>query len=172
MRTVLFVGMLLLAVPAAGQEVAMADLQMADGKVVLRATGAAFTGEMMHYHPDGAVSSRSAYVEGLRHGLDRDWDRNGHLRGERMWANDRRHGTDRVFDHNGKLLLETTWVDGAREGAVVWFYPEGGKRYETAFAHGKRHGIWRQFAADGSLSMETEWDMGTLVRRHNPHAGH
>lgn len=162
---VLFVG------TAAAQDVEMADLSMSDGLVVVTSTGTPLTGNMVHRHGDGSMASSEGYVDGRRHGMEREWDPDGTLRLEAAWVEGRRHGAQKLFDHDGQMLLSAEWKEGVREGATVWYYPSGQVMWETHFAAGAEHGKWSQFGPDGELYIEAWYENGEKVRRRNARGG-
>lgn len=124
------------------------------------------------WHPNGNKDSERTFKEGQVDGPMRHWDHNGVLRQEHHFKAGQPHGKDTLWDHNGALLYTATYVEGKLDGPAIWWYPDGQKRWETHYAMGERTGTWAQYAPDGDLRMRSEWDNGTLVSRHNPHADH
>ena len=124
------------------------------------------------WHENGQQERVMTFQNGRPDGVMRHWDEHGTLRQEHTYRAGQDHGDHRIWDHTGALLYSAAYADGALNGPAVWRYPDGSKRWETHYTAGVRTGTWRQYDPEGGLQMETEWADGTLVRRHNPHAGH
>ena len=85
----------------AGQELARTQLDAGTGKLV-RASSSRRT--------------ESDYVDGLLHGVHREYDADGRLRGESHWAGGEMHGVATRWDESGAKRSEQRYVDGARDG--------------------------------------------------------
>jgi antitoxin component YwqK of YwqJK toxin-antitoxin module len=79
-----------------------------DSDLVMHYRGQPFTGVAFERAANGAYCEL-AYVEGLQHGVTREWDAEGRLRATETWDANTRHGVSRTYDDHGSVVCEQWW---------------------------------------------------------------
>lgn len=126
----------------------------------------------------GRVYSVTCYLNGMKHGYTRNYDRNtfqlgnekfyhsdqahgperrfknGVLVAERYYHGGKQHGPDRTFYDNGSPRGEAFYNSGAKQGPERAFYEDGTLKSEKWYADGHLHGWWRQWTENGKLYVE------------------
>ena len=121
----------------------------------------------------GEREDETFFLDGLRHGESRSWDRNGNVRSIFRYERGKQHGLQEVFDDAGERTLTSEYSDGIKHGETTWWFDSESKRWETHYAQGKRTGKWSQFTRNGNISMESVWANDTLISRiDHLHSGH
>ncbi len=101
---------------------------------------------------DGRLKFRAAYVHGLQHGLQQQWDQEGRLLCTTRF--DRGTGVDLWFDAGAtgdwRLAEEREYVCGMRHGIERWWSGEAVREEQMLFED-QKHGIERMWNARGRL---------------------
>ncbi|HRC57055.1 MAG TPA: hypothetical protein PKU97_14075, partial [Kofleriaceae bacterium] len=110
------------------------------------------TGEMLTFHDNGQLATRTPMVRGLRHGIYQELNPRGKVVLEGAYASDQRHGLWIERDGEGRVARQSTYVDGKLDG-VVRRYVRGELASEVTYALGVREGPYRELqpGADGEL---------------------
>lgn len=90
-------------------------------------------------HPNGARKVRIPLVDGVPHGLVREW-----------WA-------------NGKLRFEVRYVHGRRHGELRFYYPSGALESMRHYVDGEKHGRFTDWFESGRVAAEGRYDHDRLV---------
>lgn len=81
--------------------------------------------ELVQYHSDGSLLSRSNYVLGVLHGPFELGDPAQVIRLRGKYLNDDWDGVRSIYDQKGKLEREETYYAGWKEGLVTYYQPNG-----------------------------------------------
>lgn len=79
-----------------------------------------------HYSNNTQMAIEVHWLEGLLHGIEREWYEDGTLLRECTWRYDRAHGVEREWYEDGTLQYECTWIYGLLHG-VEWLFHGNGK---------------------------------------------
>lgn len=124
------------------------------------------------YFRDGVIKSSGAYVEGEKHGVHREYDKEGTIINSRIY----KYGTEVAKGiigktgqvegeweerySNGNVKESGTYENGLRTGKWL-FYHENGKMNQTgSFRKGKPHSVWKWYYSDGSMKREENYRNG------------
>lgn len=140
----------------AGGEVVGVRLFHPDGRIELESPRRAGEPNGTEYQWDDTGQLRSAlpYVDGLEHGVSRQWAPDGSLLG----TYELRHGTGLDLwrgqrEDGSRYLAEARSVVSGQRHGYEWLIDEGQRSVfrEARFAGGLEHGIHREFNAAGQL---------------------
>lgn len=98
------------------------------GKVVLEA-----------HHFSGAVSHRTTYVNGVKHGPFIE------------------------YDHEGKKVEEGNFLNGEQEGSWISYYPNGNKKMQANLSRGELHGEMLRYYEDGTVEVNHFYEFGNYT---------
>ncbi len=124
------------------------------------------------YFSDGTIQSSGSFVEGEKHGVHRDYDKEGTIIASRVYE----YGTEVAQGIIGKSgTLEGEWEERYENGELKeagtyenglrtdkWkFYSEEGKLIQSgSFRKGKPHGEWKWYYRDATLRREENYRNG------------
>jgi len=73
-----------------------------------------------HYHPGSDILRYEAsYVNGLHHGVEKSYYKDGTLLHESLWVNGQLHGMEREFYCQGLLKNKALWIRGYRRNDLL-----------------------------------------------------
>ena len=79
---------------------------------------------------------------------------------EGEYLNKKRHGIGKEYSKNGVLLYEGEYLNGKRHGIGKEYSKNGVLLYEGEYLNGKRHGLGKEYSKDGELIFEGEYING------------
>lgn len=122
------------------------------------------TQEVVQHFASGEVSRRHFEVEGKKEGMMTEYYRDGKLRSERNFKNDKQTGRA-VFYHPSGQVMEVQYFDenAMKQGGDSTFYEDGRLQMVLNFQDNKKHGYLRKWSPEGTLIYEARYDMDTLV---------
>lgn len=103
------------------------------------------TGELLTFHDNGEVATRTTLIRGMRHGRYQELSPRGKVLVSGSYANDLRHGAWVERDAEGRLVRESRYVEGKLDG-VLRRYWRGQLASETTYVAGVRQGPYRELA--------------------------
>lgn len=110
------------------------------------------------YHPDGKVSMRNTWRNGVQEGEEQTYHQNGKLIESRTYRNGARaDGLVETFDANGKLRTRMTQVKGQTEGELLLFYPDGTVESRSLYVNGIQTGPSTSYFPDGKVQRTTNY---------------
>ena len=126
------------------------------------------------YYEGGEKETEAEYREGLLHGVERRWTRQGKLTSEYSFRFGRRHGEFTVWDHFGSPATQGEYKGGLPTGKWQWRKlssiqetAKGGKvdynTIEGNWIDGLPHGNWRGTYSNGREYFSMTWDRGRLI---------
>ena len=93
-------------------------------------------------------------INGVKHGLSREWYKSGRLMHERMYADGDYHGLSRYWYESGERWFEYMYKNGEIHGITRGWYESGKLKYEFMYKDGERHGLARYWHKSGRLIYE------------------
>ena len=93
-----------------GPRVDMESLEFEQGWAMHE--GNLFTGVAFESWPDGKLRLEVPYLDGYRHGTEREWYPSGQLKMQREIAHGAVQGAAREWAEDGRLLVEATYDHG------------------------------------------------------------
>jgi len=84
-----------------------------------------------YYKDNGQLYHEDPYVDGVNHGIEKQYYEDGQLRFLIPWVNGELHGEDRGYYRNGQLRYKTPHIHDCRHGIEKWYSREGVLRSET-----------------------------------------
>ena len=124
------------------------------------------TGLVKSFYESGEIGSKTAYVEGKRHGTREVFYESGEIESKTAYVEGKRHGTREEFYESGGIWYRTEYVKGERHGTCEEFHKSGGIRIRTEYVEGKKNGTYEWFHESGGIRIRTEYVEG---KRHGPH---
>ncbi|PIG30801.1 hypothetical protein CLU93_5142 [Janthinobacterium sp. 35] len=104
------------------------------------------------YHPDGKVSMRNTWRNGVQEGEEQTYHQNGKLIESRTYRNGApADGLVETFDQDGKLRTRMTQVKGQTEGELLLFYPDGTVESRSQYDNGIQTGPSTSYFPDGKV---------------------
>ncbi len=105
--------------------------------------------QVIEYHPNGKVKSKTTEKNGKKHTLHINWGENGYKDWEAMWNERGPHGPDTWWHENGEKWMQSTIKDGSTHGVDIEWYENGQKRRQTMRKDGKKHGLVTEWYKNG-----------------------
>jgi antitoxin component YwqK of YwqJK toxin-antitoxin module len=116
---------------------------------------------LKEYFSNGKIKTETAAKGNLRHGLTRNFDREGHLLSQVSYVNNIKDGmATNFYPISGKVNSTLVYKNGIKEGDEIWYY-ESGKPYRvTPYIQGYAEGMQKYYYEDGKLKAEVPWKKG------------
>lgn len=120
--------------------------------------------EVIQRFASGEISRRHFEVNGKKEGLMAEYYRDGQVRSERLFKNDKQTGRSVFFYPKGQTK-EIQYFDenGLKQGGDSTFYENGSLQLLMNFENGKKHGYLRKWSPEGNLIYEVRYERDTLV---------
>lgn len=127
------------------------------------ANGSKVDEPLVHYYPDGTISRKESYKNGLREGLYEEYNRFGKL-SERSWfKNGVLDSLSLDYSLYGKLLDSTQYDLGKKHGVERSFHLSGIRISESRYEWGLLQGSKRFFNEQGTVVAILEYNNDVLV---------
>ena len=94
-------------------------------------------------------------TESKKHGIWRQWHRNGEKMREIRYLHGRLDGLWTVWHSNGQLSRQQNFKDGVREGPWSMWYSQGSLKEDRRYAHGLPFGVWSKWHLSGQMLEKT-----------------
>ena len=132
--------MLLLTLTSCGKERTedISKLEMRDEKIYIIGEDKPYTGTLIDKYENGNLGKIAEFKNGLRHGKQETYDKNGQLNGpynsyyengnlktEATYRNGKEDGPIRVYYENGQLWSESKYKNGVEVAPIKWYDENG-----------------------------------------------
>jgi hypothetical protein len=101
------------------------------------------------WHPNGQPWLWGAYAAGERTGAWTEWHDNGAMRFRGEYRGDRLEGTETWWYPNGHAEWQVARTAGKREGVELWWYESGKLRRLGTYHEGEKDGTFTVYGEDG-----------------------
>lgn len=154
--------------------------ELEDVGIVTHYNGKPFSGIMYKLWDNGNLETEHEMIDGLKHGINRNYHENGKIWEEINYKNDKEHpikdGVLRTWHDNGQLFYETPYSNEKRNGLRKVWNENGTLREEIEYKdneiiseihydqngneipHGKKHGPVKFYHPNGNLEVEGNWN--------------
>ena len=112
-------------------------LKYTDGITYIK--GIKYSGDCISYYPDGTITSKRSYYEGLDNGK---WE---------------------FFHPNGNLETVGNYYQGVRIGQWSYFFENGSIKQKSYYKDGLKDSIWTNYLLNGDPLWEKEFKKDTLI---------
>ena len=107
----------------------------------------------VHYYPSGAVETETEYVNGVRNGMHKLYDEEGHLISEVLYVNNKMEGMMRTYYPDGAIKVIVPYEKGLVNGEMLSYYPDGKIWRRGVYEQGKLISN-KSYKPDGTLDFE------------------
>jgi len=115
------------------------------------------------YDKRGNVIEEIPWVEGKIHGVRRTFDADGNVRSVAHYEQGVQTGVGKSFDSEGNLLREVTYKDGRKHGKRVDYWAEtGDPKRVVPYRNGRAHGEVVEYHRNGEVKMRVQVMEGQL----------
>lgn len=116
----------------------------------------------------GALIEESMFLEGLEHGIRKEWYVNGRPAAITPFLKGKEHGiahrwAQRDSTHVG-MHVTGPFVQGVMHGTWKRLYSNGSRCAENPYVNGVREGVWTIWATDGTMLKQVEYRNDRKVR--------
>jgi antitoxin component YwqK of YwqJK toxin-antitoxin module len=122
---------------------------------------------LKEYFSNGKIKTETEAKGNLRHGLTKNYDRDGHLLSQVNYVNNTREGmATNFYALSGKVNSTLVYKNGIKEGDEIWYYEDGKQPYRvTPYVKGIANGIQKYYYEDGKIKAEVP------IKNGNPGVG-
>jgi antitoxin component YwqK of YwqJK toxin-antitoxin module len=149
------------------------DLNIVDGKYLLKNANSPFTGKLVTYYPKGQIESLSHVDKGIKAGkIKIFYDSGKKLSILYENANHVNYGKIKTWHENGKLSFKGYFADGKLyksgeakpfSGTIISKYANGNKHEEAHFIDGYWHGNQTRLDRNGNVIFECIFENNKIV---------
>ena len=119
-------------------------------------------GMMKEFYPDGSKRGETGFFNGKQHGSSKYWHANGQLSYEGTYDLGDRIGAETRWDFMGTMTRNGNYEDGRSTGYTT-YYSNGKKSMERPARFGMDHGDVRTYSMSGDLQMVRYYNEGRLI---------
>lgn len=124
---------------------------------------------------DGSVSETVTYVNGIKEGVTRRYDKTGNIIGGSVFSMDvlvaegitdeegNRNGPWKEYWPTGGLRFEGSYIDGSRDGKWVFYRESGEKEQQGDYKQDVLQGSWTWWYPGGSIHRQEQYIQGDPV---------
>ncbi|MFT4553454.1 MAG: antitoxin component YwqK of YwqJK toxin-antitoxin module [Chlamydiales bacterium] len=132
-----------------------------DGKTILASSNFEDgRGTMYEFYPNGQKKVEVEYVDGMKHGREIRWYREGVIRSETLYHRGLINGSRKEFHESGQRLTESTWIYGRRNGTFLSWYGNQKQQMSLYFVDDVPHGQMTEWYENGKLKATGTWVQG------------
>lgn len=114
------------------------------------------------------LKKQAIYDNGKKNGVETKYrSSTGAVFSHTDWMNGLQHGDETKYNKNGGKSQQCNWVDGKRHGQCSWFHPNGNVSTERTYVKGKKHGILKSYNKNGKLSYTEMFENDKQVGKTN-----
>lgn len=118
------------------------------------------------YYADGTLKSTGGYVDGVKEGTHRTYDRDGNIISGKLYQkgevtgegiidrNGDYQGIWKLYYKSGELRAEGEYSDSKRTGDWVFYHRNGETEHRAKYLEGLPHGKWTWYYDNGKLRRE------------------
>jgi antitoxin component YwqK of YwqJK toxin-antitoxin module len=118
------------------------------------------------YFSNGKIKTETEAKGYKRHGLTKNYDRDGHLLSQVNYVYNTREGmATNFYPLSGKVNSTLIYKKGIKEGDEIWYYESGQPYRVTPYIKGRSNGIQKYYYEDGKLKAEVP------IKNGNPGTG-
>jgi len=138
------------------------DVDIVNGKTVVRSTGQLVNGAVCFYGSNGNIMFETLYKDGEEEGV-RYYYKSGKLKNETPYKNGRQEGIEKWYYENGRLQREIPYKDDKWEGIWKEYYENGKLESEGPCKNNKREGYYHYYTESGKLRLKILYRNGEPV---------
>lgn len=113
-----------------------------------------------YYGVDGRLVVQAHYKNGIIHGQELKFWRNGKKMEEKNWIDGKQEGLWAQWFENGNSKLKTRMINDKRSGLYYAYYKTGKYYIKGRYKDNLRIGPWSYFDKDGAVTRATEYTNG------------
>ncbi len=108
-------------------------------------------GIVKEWYTNGKLSTIGKYNFGKKDSLFVNYNEDGNIYKETNYRNDTLHGMERVWELNGMIYHQSYYVNGIKEGKYSIHFSDGQKQSEVIVKNGNYEGKFISWYADGKI---------------------
>lgn len=113
------------------------------------------------YFSNGRIKTEISAKGNLRHGLTKNYSRDGLLLSQVNYVENVKEGmATNFYEKSGKINSTLVYKKGIKEGDEIWYWESGRPYRVTPYVEGFANGIQKYFYEDGKLKAELPWKNG------------
>lgn len=112
----------------------------------------------------GIISAIEPYKNGVLDGAKVVFFLNGDTSSVHNYQNGLRHGMQRDFNEGHKLRYEANFIDGNPDGRVVYYHLNGKISTEGAYQDAVKHGVWKYYYENGMIQAQEQYNLGNVEK--------
>lgn len=110
---------------------------------------------LKEYFSNGKIKTETSAKGSLRHGLTKNYDREGHLLSQVNYVNNTREGmATNFYALSGKVNSTLVYKNGIKVDDEIWYYESGQPYRVTPYINGVANGIQKYYYEDGKIKAE------------------
>ncbi|MEC3908344.1 hypothetical protein VOI54_15040 [Tamlana sp. 2201CG12-4] len=154
---ILLVGFCYACKPVIEHELVNTDERLKLVNGVMFFNEAIFNGNILSYYKNGVLKSDVQYIDGRKHGYEKQWHTDASLREERYYKNGFKSGIHKGWWRDKTLKFEYHFNEkGEYEGRVREWYKTGQLFRDFNYVSGKEVGRQRLWKVDGTIKANYE----------------
>ena len=124
-----------------------------------------FTGKQVEFQTTGQLLNETPYVNGLKHGIEKEYFLNGTIHWRYDWITGKRENYNIQYHMNGNLQFKWAKKNGRDHGEIIVYHDNGKLRKKGQAFEGNWIGDWKNYDRQGSLIEIITRDKNGNVRR-------
>ena len=123
------------------------------------------------FYPDSSPKTRVGFLNGVLHGIDEEFTKEGKPLRHAINENGKRSGVSTFWEYGGfkaKLLKKYSKKDGVLHGEYEEYFWGGAFKEKGSYSNGLKHGVWESYYDHGGhgLRERINWSQG---KKHGPY---
>jgi antitoxin component YwqK of YwqJK toxin-antitoxin module len=124
-----------------------------------------FTGTQVEFQTTGQLLNETPYVNGLKHGIEKEYFPNGTIHWRYDWINGKRENYNLQYYMNGNLEFKWAKKNGRDHGEILVYHNNGKLRQKGQAFEGIFTGDWKRYNKQGLLTEIVTYDKtGRMVK--------
>lgn len=122
------------------------------------------TGTWQLYDNRGIISAIEEYNNDKLDGKKVVFYINGDTSSVHHYKNGLRHGLQQDFNEGNKLRYQANFIDGNPDGKVIHYHANGKVSIEGNYQDAVKHGTWKYYYENGMLQAQEQYQLGVVKK--------
>lgn len=124
-----------------------------------------FTGTQVEFQTTGQLLNETPYLDGLKHGIEKEYFPNGTIHWRYEWINGKRENYDLQYHMNGNLKYKWGKKNGRDHGKILVYHDNGKLSQKGQAFEGVWIGDWKRYNKNGLLTEVVTYNkIGVIIK--------
>lgn len=117
-------------------------------------------GPYKRWHKNGNLRSEGMYDQNKLAGVIKEYSKDGRLKEQTSYAAGEKHGASVVWNKKGAKTMSGSYQNGKKSGKFAFWDKSGRMKEKGSFLNDLKHGVWTIYHRNSRIRSQTTWAQG------------